>query len=496
LTGIMSPTTTDRRAELEPGRGRLGWWLLAAAIVVAGAAVRFAASLGNFWLDEIWSWAMAQSLSSAGDIVFRLRHDNNHFLNTWFLYVLGPGRPWVDYRLPAVVAGTAAIALAGWSVRRAGRGAVFVTMALFASSYLMIHYSSEARGYGPLVFFSLASFALLDRGLKEPRRGGALLFGASSVLGFLAQPIFVYEFVSLAGWAAWHWKRQRMPWGPWFAWMARWFTLPGLFAAALYAVNLSGMQIGGGLNADLGDVVVSTLSLTAGGPATGIGAGLVGLVVAVAFGAEVVRLWRAGDDLWVFALSVVLVAPVLLLVVSGRPDLYPRYFLISVTFLLLLFGPALVRLWQRGTQGKLVAAALLVAFLAGNGLHTRRLLDVGRGSYAQAVELIQRETPGAAVAIGSDHPFRHPLVLEFYRQRGGRPEQQFVYSPPAPWPAEGPQWLVLHGFEAEYHPAATITDPSGNEYQLVRTYPYAGLSGWHLALYRNRRDIAGETHRE
>ena len=39
------------------------------AIVAAAAAVRFAASFGDLWLDEIWSWSLTLNLSSAWSIL-------------------------------------------------------------------------------------------------------------------------------------------------------------------------------------------------------------------------------------------------------------------------------------------------------------------------------------------------------------------------------------------------------------------------------------------
>jgi hypothetical protein len=98
--------------------------------------------------------------------------------------------------------------------------------------------------------------------------------------------------------------------------------------------------------------------------------------------------------------------------------------------------------------------------------------------------LIERESPGSQITIGSDHPFRHPLVLEYYRRRLA-PDREFHYSPPEPWPPAGPQWVLIQSFEPDFHPAPTLTDPQGHEFELVQVYPYAGLSGWNLALYRN-----------
>src|SRR5882757_2275379 len=70
--------------------------------IVLAVVLRFWASLDNFWLDEIWSWMMAAQLKSPLEVVTRLHHDNNHYVNTFVLYVLGGDAPTYLYRLPAV----------------------------------------------------------------------------------------------------------------------------------------------------------------------------------------------------------------------------------------------------------------------------------------------------------------------------------------------------------------------------------------------------------
>ena len=48
-----------------------------------------AAARGDLWLDEIWSLLFVRASRSVTDLFARFRHDNNHLLNTLFLYYLG-----------------------------------------------------------------------------------------------------------------------------------------------------------------------------------------------------------------------------------------------------------------------------------------------------------------------------------------------------------------------------------------------------------------------
>ena len=77
-------------------------------LALAGSALRIAAAFDQFWLDEVWSWSLAQRARSWLDVL-TLAHDNNHQLNTLWIHVLGPesdaddaGRDALEEREPSL----------------------------------------------------------------------------------------------------------------------------------------------------------------------------------------------------------------------------------------------------------------------------------------------------------------------------------------------------------------------------------------------------------
>ena len=71
-------------------------------LVIAGCAaiLRLAAAANDLWFDEIWSlWLIASEAQAPWDL-FRggMRHDNNHLLNSLYLFWLPPHLPPLTYR--------------------------------------------------------------------------------------------------------------------------------------------------------------------------------------------------------------------------------------------------------------------------------------------------------------------------------------------------------------------------------------------------------------
>jgi len=248
------------------------------------------AALGDFWLDEIISWMMIfrpEPVEAWWEILL-IRQETNQFLSTWILYLFGPEVPWTFYRFPAVLAGAGTVVMAGLICRRGGRLETLTAMLLVGASYSLIHYSSEARGYSYVVFFSFLSLFLADRSLASPRLRWDLLFSICATLGFLAQLLYLYCFVSIAAWAVWRMWREGRTWRAIAIKAVRCCTLPVVFTTLLYVVTIRHMQGVGGPILPLGKVIVATLSLTAGGPR----AGVMPFAVALLFGLALVGgLW-------------------------------------------------------------------------------------------------------------------------------------------------------------------------------------------------------------
>lgn len=482
---------------LNPVRAYRPSWLVAGLVALVAFLLRLGASLDEFWLDEIWSWALVREQArSPLDILLVIRHDNNHPLNSLWLYLLGPDVDWRWYRLPAVLFGTATVLLARQIVRSDGPQAVAAITVLMLPAYLLIHYSSEARGYAGLLFFFAAATLLLTRLLpaagtplvgRLDRRWWLQIVGFWLCLtgGMLSHASFVSAEIALGLWSLTRIVRTRGTWTRRATLLALLFGVPLLNTALLWLVNLSGMQIGGGGIENPWLVAAQTASLMLGGPAEGEGILLVAGVVAVALLCQLIHQWRVGDDRWVLWLAL-LVVPGVLIVVLGRQEVYPRYFLTTVLGVLLALGDLLGRALTRGGVPRWVALGLLAAATLGNGLHLSRLYRDGRGHVGEALHAIAAETPGSQIVIGSDHPFRHGLVLAWHA-RTLPSDKRVIHLGTGPWPPGGPDWVLLHSQELGWQPDAKLTDGEGRVYEGQQVYPYAGLSGWNLAVYRNVR---------
>ena len=462
----------------------MGWWL-AGFVLALAACVRILAAGSDPWLDEVWSLALVGSFQSFSEVFTSVPETNNHLLNSLWLFWLGDGASAYAMRVPSLLLGTAAVALGGvLGARNSNREALLV-MALLGGSYLMIDAASEARGYAPMAFFALLAWIALEAGFvpgARSRGGWGAVFVASVVLGTLFQFSFVIAYAALsAGWLV-----QRLGDRPdargWLREAGVWHAVPVVFYAVLYGVWVRHVSIGGDalpLQFVIERIAMLAVGIEGQGPALKWGASIAALVFVAAFGIGVQRDRPRAAIYFVGIIA----APAVLIAGLESSFLAPRYFGFSIVVFLIAGGGILGALATSGRWGAGVACVLLALFLAVNARTAAPLLYQGRGEYARALQLMDRESARGPLEIGLRLQFRHGMVLRYFAQQAV-PERSLRFVTPEDWPRRGPEWLVVASRKVGETFGVETRGPRGNVYRRVEGFE--GVPGREPAwfLYR------------
>ncbi|MBU0728639.1 MAG: hypothetical protein KKE17_00450 [Proteobacteria bacterium] len=451
-------------------------------VVLLACIVRLAAAMNDFWLDEIWSYNIARQIDSMWGLIFTAHHDNNHILNTLYLYLLGDQYNWLWYRLLSIVTGTAVVVLIG---RLACFHSLFeegLVVWLTAISFPLIVYSSEARGYAPAVFFAVLSFLLIE---KRPNTLTMICFWLAVFLGALSHLTYCFIYLAILLMSFFSTVKRNGLSSRSFAILMKWHGPPLFFLMFLYLVHVRHLIMGGWEVFSLPEVLDQTALLALGLPAgyfpdfLGIG------IFCVLTGLGLFFLWRVGDDRWVFFLLAIIAAPALSIIVLRPQYLCPRYFLVCFPFFYLLLGRVLAKMHQDGGKaGRRFAIAMLVVFSIGHLSMSMNFLVFGRGGSLAALNYMAEQNNGPDIFVGSDNDFRIPKVLAFYMRYLPK-EYKVIYFDRENWPKGGPTWLVLHNTDPKHQPKTRLHDREGHRtFRLEKTYPYGGVSGWNWYLYR------------
>lgn len=459
----------------------IGLWSAISAITIGGLVLRVLGARGDLWLDEIWSFVLISPITSADQIFWRINHDNNHFLNSIYLYLIGPDAwPMLQRSLSVALGAGTVVAAAMVSVAR-GRWTAVITSLLFAVSYPMVHYGSEARGYAGLVLFTLLSVVLLERRLDN--RGSATAFGMIVLLGFLSHLTMVEAVVVLVAWTSWLvWSRTRS--------LASTNTEVGLiFAPAFLAVlplaacvlvgsQWFGFRVGGVSPFSLqafaqgyGGMIHYLLGLPSWIDDRACIAAVCGLVCACAY------IWR---DRRASLYMIGIVGLPLLMAAAHLPNVeFPRYFLVSATFLLLWSGELLGRGFDSGGRYRLLAIAGLIVILVGSASSLVQFYKYGRGSYSTMVAQVAQD---ADATYASNHDFRTSMVVDHFAGRAGLKASLVTNEKIC---SNRPRWLIL---EAAAGIQLQNIQPNNCavSYVLVDATTSWGLSGMRWLLYRRQ----------
>jgi len=416
-------------------------------IVAGGGLVRLIAAQGDLWLDEIWTLTLLAPIRSVGEILFGIAHDNNHHLNSIYLYLIGPDASSLAQRGLAVALGTATVAVAGFAAAPGGRAAVVFAMLLFAFAYPMVHYGSEARGYAGLVLFLLLALVLLQRSFDRPDWRVRHALGLAIGLGLLSHLTMVAVTVILAVWAFWVLSRQAgnsrqtavatlAIFRPALAWtfavgaclgvagVRHGFTVGGVtpFSATNFSDGYGGLiRLLLGMPDSLADRVP----------------GWIWLMVAMAAIMSAAYLWRSRDSRASLYAVAVIGWPAIIFT-AGAPNVqFGRYFLVSGAFFVLLLADALADAWSRGGVWRASAGTALGLMLVGHAAALAAFFRDERGHYNDAIAAMARD---GRFSYGSDHEFRTRTVVEFFAAKRGVAAD---YVRPDAWCERTPQFMVI-----------------------------------------------------
>jgi len=464
--------------------------LLPAAFIAAFGAVRLLASLNDFYIDEIWSFYFTLRMDSVFD-AFMIDHDNNHILNTAYMYLAGGkpgwafGRPeFIRLRLLSVLSGTVSLWLIWLIARERSRMEAFIAVALAGLSYPLVIYSSEARGYAPAILFSLLSFIITGAYLRKPRAFLLPLLWMSVAIGFLFHSSFIYVYLALGIWTLIEKAGEKGVAGA-LRGNIKLHAVPLAIAAALYIFFLRGMVIGGGAEGTLWGELQMMAGMLTGLPGKGAWGPVATAAVLLLSVAGLLALRGRGKGPVAFYLSVVFITPAATLAAMKPELIYFRYFLVIFPFIYLLAAASLASLYRRPGWGRPAFMAVMAVFILLNLASLWRFAIDGRGHYYDALKYMVDNSPEEEILIGSDHDFRNKITVIFYAAYFDK--RHISYVDRNKRGANPPGWMIFHSLDVNYRPKERIYD-SGLAYDLKRGYRYAGVSGWSWFIYR-RADL-------
>ncbi len=492
--------------------------LAAAGILLVSAVLRFLGAQGDLWLDEIWTLNITSEMDHAYLIFWGPYLDNNHFLNTFYVYLVGTESSAAVLRGLAVASGIASVAVAGLIGLRRSRREALINMLLFGLSYAMVHYASEARGYGPMILFILLGFYWLDGELEAPRRRHRFLFAGAVVLGFLSQPIFVAIIACFGFWFFFDRLRstrnlRRSSDGCVEFFLPTVVLFGSLFVSMGFAFVKQGIDFAGIPPTYDGDkplvfaIRSGHLFLLEFGVPLSVPPSVVSVAVLVIALSAIVLLLRRGDSRALFYLVTVLLVPAVLFVIPSPVPIQIRFFILIGVPVLLLTGQCLAWATRTNLIARVGAGVFLGLFVLGNSMHLSSFLEFGRGNYSAAVQLMEQQATGRPVTVGGPDSFSMFMLVDHYSGRSIH-DGEFQLIDQEHWGACAPQWLIIPSYVQDFDPAPTLSieapimsetpeahaiscsnpenaeqESSNLSYGLKGVYRFWGLSGWHWALY-------------
>lgn len=451
-----------------------------AALTVLGLFLRLASARGDLWLDEIWSLRSLERLHRAGEILWGLPFDNNHILNSLWLWIVGPHAPPVLIRLESIVVGTLTVPMAARFCGRAGPVAAIAGAALAALGAIFVQFGSEARGYAGLLLMIFVAADALEDFILEPSGGGRVRFAGAVALGAFFHLTMLFDAAILAIatllrlYELGRPRRQLVTSGVELAFAGVLGALPAVGFLATSVLSTHSLHLGTstpfsftGLAHSLTTIYAATLGLPYDLP--------IALTVFVCAALTLAAIFYVGARAAILPLTSILL-PALFALLAQAPNVqYPRFFLIATLGLVVLTSRVAAKLWSEGQRLPVACVALLL--ILGNGIHAYDLIRLGRGDIQT---LVARMEAHGASTFATNLPAETWVSLHFYDPRGELREVR-----PSDWCGDAPDWYVLTDRPALERPVLTFAGGRCRAiYEIDTTVRRAPLSGLGYALYR------------
>lgn len=440
---------------------------------------------GDLWFDEIWSIKAAESAGSVTEIFTRFKHDNNHPINTFYMYLVGKSGHSFTYRLLAVASGIGSLALAGFIGRRRSRSEGLIALILFGTSYPLLLYFSEARGYGTAIFFALLGYFMITRAEGEFDSRQRYIFWAVVTLGGLAHATFVMPLFAFAMLSFGYYRSSSTNFTGSLIELVKDYWFPAAFYGFYYLYFLRHVSIGSGPVFSYYDQFSIAAAYLLGLPDHPITRwfAVAVTVVLVFAGSKLLRERNRVE--WMFFPIVVLISPILLVWLTRPTYFYFRYILLSFPFFYLLMAFMLAYLFSRAkTFGRPIAVVILVAFVAGQSVQIIPLLKYQRGSYLPLLQNMAERSSGTVLSVASDYDFRNEMLIEYYK-RFIDERSEIIYVNYQSRNDLEPRWFVTHHLDPEHVAPSTIKVSELGRYDIVASYRTSGNSGWNWYLYES-----------
>ncbi|MFA5144249.1 MAG: glycosyltransferase family 39 protein [Candidatus Omnitrophota bacterium] len=463
-------------------------------IIILGAILRLPGLFTDFDLDEVWSFNIVYMMKDPLQIFTNCFADTNHHLNSLFIYMMGRHSPLplFKYRILSFVLGIGAILLIFLLALKIAKNKkpAIISAAFAAVSFPLVIYSSVARGYSSLIFFSVGAVYLLLEYLEHKERHTLWLFCACYILGFLSHLTFVFVAIGLFVMVSLHSLRRPAPLKGKLSEIFCIFFIPASVVLLLLGRFLFNVTAGGGpqvsLQATFGKIALSLAGLGAAGPAALI---LVILIFAMLIqGARIVL--RENADFGVFILTSLFLAAAVIPVMHIKYKYTCfRHFLWLYPFLIILFSHFLERAISPGRSKKALAAVFALLIIGLNFQQIALFLKGGH-RYREAVSYIYSHTGSPEIVVTSDSDFKNFTLLNFYDHFFGRGKLTYISVAALAENKAKPEWVIKYADineEGEAPPPGILKGKKYNYILEKRFLSYGMFSGIDWILYRRQK---------